>query len=190
MENWTISMATPMGTLPVEVTVSRSRRGDQHSTTLPTAAVSHLTPPHPIKPTQSLVTVTDIKQLVTAKTGGRLPPDRQIIKLNERLIDDFGPIDARQPRLETPLDAHAHVHPERQVSRQVPDRGQDARTLESAPDGAEPAKRRAPRQGAPDGLAAGERDPPRGSPREGPERPRDQTQMDARGERARGRGSR
>ncbi|ACO62204.1 predicted protein [Micromonas commoda] len=59
VENWTISMATPMGTLPVEVT--------------------------------SLVTVTDIKQLVTAKTGGRLPPDRQIIKLNERLIDDFGP---------------------------------------------------------------------------------------------------
>lgn len=91
VENWTISMATPMGTLPVEVTVSRSRRGDQHSTTLPTAAVSHRTPPHPIKPTQSLVTVTDIKQLVTAKTGGRLPPDRQIIKLNERLIDDFGP---------------------------------------------------------------------------------------------------
>jgi len=91
VENWTISMATPMGTLPVEVTVSRSRRGNQHSTTLPTAAVSHPTPPHPIKPTQSLVTVTDIKQLVTAKTGGRLPPDRQIIKLNERLIDDFGP---------------------------------------------------------------------------------------------------
>mmetsp|Transcript_11412 Transcript_11412/g.51764 ORF Transcript_11412/g.51764 Transcript_11412/m.51764 type:complete len:372 (-) Transcript_11412:78-1193(-) len=55
---WTISMATPMGTLPVAVT--------------------------------SLVTVADIKQLVTEKTGGRLPPDRQIVKLNDRLIDDFG----------------------------------------------------------------------------------------------------
>ena len=38
-----------------------------------------------------MVTVADIKQLVTEKTGGRLPPDRQIVKLNDRLIDDFGP---------------------------------------------------------------------------------------------------
>ena len=103
---WTISMATPMGTLPVAVTVSPPDPGVPNISFRQTL---HFTLPHIFSPlptripsiaTQSLVTVADIKQLVTEKTGGRLPPDRQIVKLNDRLIDDFGRHSgARQPRL-------------------------------------------------------------------------------------------
>ena len=91
---WTISMATPMGTLPVAVTVSPPDPGvpkiSSRNTLHPSPHLLTLTHPYPLHATQSLVTVADIKQLVTEKTGGRLPPDRQIVKLNDRLIDDFG----------------------------------------------------------------------------------------------------